>query len=161
MAATPDEVWAIVSDPCVIGTLSDTLLVDELEPGPKPGVGAQVPRAAPGRPVPVGGNVEIIEFNPPRDMAWTTLTGVDHRLRIRLRDRSEGGIWLSVRFAYDSPGLLGRRRRCRVVPDRAERDPRLAPADGGTRRGRRAWARVLGSHAWVRESSSSAVTPAA
>jgi len=57
--------------------------------------------------VPVGGNVEIIEFNPPRDMAWTTLTGVDHRLRLRLRDRSEGGTWLSVRFSYDSPGLLG------------------------------------------------------
>ena len=68
--------------------------------------------------MPVGGNVEIIEFNEPRDMAWTTLTGVDHRLRIRLRDRAEGGTWLTVRFAYDSPGLLGasptscRSRRC-------------------------------------------------
>jgi fatty-acyl-CoA synthase len=40
-------------------------------------------------------------------MSWTTLTGVDHRLRIRLRDREEGGTWLTVRFAYDSPGLLG------------------------------------------------------
>jgi fatty-acyl-CoA synthase len=55
----------------------------------------------------VGGNVEIIEFDAPRDMSWTTLTGVDHRLRIRLRERAEGGTWLTVRFAYDSPGLLG------------------------------------------------------
>jgi carbon monoxide dehydrogenase subunit G len=106
-AATPDEVWAVVSDPCVIGALSDTLIVDELEPGTKPGVGARYRALLRVGPVPVGGNVEIIEFNPPRDMAWTTLTGVDHRLRVRLRDRSEGGTWLSIRFSYDSPGLLG------------------------------------------------------
>ena len=107
VAATPDEVWATISDPCVIGALSDTLIVDELEPGTKPGVGARYRALLRVGPVPVGGNVEIIEFNPPRDMAWTTLTGVDHRLRLRLRDRSEGGTWLSIRFSYDSPGLLG------------------------------------------------------
>ena len=107
VAATPDEVWATVSDPCVIGALSDTLIVDELEPGTEPGVGARYRALLRVGPVPVGGNVEIIEFNPPRDMAWTTLTGVDHRLRLRLRDRSEGGTWLSIRFSYDSPGLLG------------------------------------------------------
>jgi fatty-acyl-CoA synthase len=107
VAATPDEVWATVSDPCVIGALSDTFIVDELEPGTEPGVGARYRALLRVGPVPVGGNVEIIEFNPPRDMAWTTLTGVDHRLRMRLRDRSEGGTWLSIRFSYDSPGLLG------------------------------------------------------
>lgn len=105
--ATPDEVWAVVSDPCVIGALSDTLLVEELEPGSKPGIGTRYRALLRVGPVPVGGNVEIIEFNEPRDMAWTTLTGVDHRLRIRIRDRADGGSWLTVRFAYDSPGLLG------------------------------------------------------
>ena len=105
--ATPGEVWAVVSDPCVIGALSDTLLVEELEPGSIPGIGTRYRALLRVGPVPVGGNVEIIEFNEPRDMAWTTLTGVDHRLRIRIRDRTEGGTWLTVRFAYDSPGLLG------------------------------------------------------
>jgi carbon monoxide dehydrogenase subunit G len=107
VAAAPDEVWAVVSDPCVIGALSDTLLVEELEPGSKPGIGARYRALLRVGPVPVGGNVEIIEFNEPRDMAWTTLTGVDHRLRIRIRERAEDGTWLTVRFAYDSPGLLG------------------------------------------------------
>jgi len=107
VAATPDETWAVVSDPCEIGTLSDTFLVEELSPGSKPGVGTRYRALLRVGPVPVGGNVEIIEFDEPRDMAWTTLTGVDHRLRIRLRDRAEGGTWLTVRFAYDSPGLLG------------------------------------------------------
>jgi polyketide cyclase/dehydrase/lipid transport protein len=107
VAATPDEVWAVVSDPCAIGSLSDMLLVDELEPGSKPRVGARYRALLNIGPVPVGGNVEIIEFEKPRDMSWTTLTGVDHRLRIRIRDRPDGGSWLTVRFAYDSPGLLG------------------------------------------------------
>jgi fatty-acyl-CoA synthase len=105
--AKPDEVWAVVSDPAVIGALSDTLIVDELEPGSKPGIGTRYRALLRVGPVPVGGNVEIIEFNEPRDMAWTTLTGVDHRLRIRIRHRPEGGSWLTLRFAYDSPGLLG------------------------------------------------------
>ena len=107
VAATLDEVWAVASDPCVIGALSDTFIVDEMEPDSKPGVGTRYRALLRVGPVPVGGNVEIIEFNAPRDMAWTTLTGVDHRLRIRIRDRAEGGSWISVRFSYDSPGLLG------------------------------------------------------
>lgn len=107
VAATPAQVWNVVSDPCVIGALSDTLIVDELEPGTKPDVGTRYRALLRVGPVPVGGNVEIIEFDAPRDMAWTTLTGVDHRLRLRLRERPEGGTWLTIRFAYDSPGLLG------------------------------------------------------
>jgi fatty-acyl-CoA synthase len=105
--ATPAEVWEVVSDPCVIGALSDTLIVSELEPGTVPGVGARYRALLRVGPVPVGGNVEIIEFEPPSDLAWTTLTGVDHRLRLRLRERDDGGTWLTIRFAYDSPGLLG------------------------------------------------------
>ena len=107
VAATPDQAWAVVSDPCVIGALSDTLIIEELEPGSKAGIGTRYRALLRVGPVPVGGNVEIIEFDEPHDMAWTTLTGVDHRLRVRLRDRVEGGSWLTVRFAYDSPGLLG------------------------------------------------------
>lgn len=107
VAATEEQVWEVVSDPCVIGALSDTLIVEESEPGTKPGVGTRYRALLRVGPVPVGGNVEIIEFDPPQNLAWTTLTGVDHRLRIRVRHRPEGGSWLTIRFAYDSPGLLG------------------------------------------------------
>lgn len=105
--ASPAEVWDVVSDPCVIGGLSDTLIVEELETGSTPGVGTRYRALMQIGPVPVGGNVEIIEFEPARDMSWTTLTGVDHRLRIRLREHLDGGTWLTVRFAYDSPGIFG------------------------------------------------------
>jgi hypothetical protein len=105
--ATPTEAWDVVSDPCAIGSLSDTLIVKELEAGSTPGIGTRYRALLKVGPVPVGGNVEIIEFEKAREMSWTTLTGVDHRMRLRLRDHPDGGSWIIVRFSYDSPGLLG------------------------------------------------------
>ncbi len=107
VAVTPDEAWDVVSDPCTIGSLSDALIVHELEPGSTPGIGTRYRVLLRVGPVPVGGNIEIIEFEKAREMSWTTLTGVDHRLRIRLREHPDGGSWLILRFAYDTPGVLG------------------------------------------------------
>jgi fatty-acyl-CoA synthase len=50
--------------------------------------------------------VEITQYIPGRDLTWTTLTGVDHRLRVRLRE-APNGTRVTLRFAYDSPGVLG------------------------------------------------------
>jgi hypothetical protein len=107
VSITPDEAWEVVSDPCAIGSLSDALIVHELEPGSTPGIGTRYRVLLRVGPVPVGGNVEIIEFDKAREMSWTTLTGVDHRLRLRLREHPDGGTWIIVRFAYDSPGVFG------------------------------------------------------
>ena len=35
----------------------------------------------------VGGLIEIVEWDPPCELAWTSVTGVDQRGRWRLRDR--------------------------------------------------------------------------
>jgi len=107
VAVSPDEAWEVVSDPCAIGSLSDALIVHELEEGSTPAVGTRYRVLLRVGPVPVGGNVEIIEFEKAREMSWTTLTGVDHRLRLRLREHPDGGSWIILRFAYDSPGVLG------------------------------------------------------
>ena len=106
VAASPAEVWRLVSDPCAIGRLSDLMSVEELEPDTVPGVGARYRVLLKVGAVPVGGNVEIIEYDAEREMSWTTLTGVDHRFRLRLRE-SDAGTRLVLRFGYDSPGLLG------------------------------------------------------
>ena len=109
--ASPAEVWKVVSDPCRIGHLSELMTVDELEPDTIPEVGARYRVLLKVGAVPVGGNVEIIEYTPERELAWTTLTGVDHRLRLRLREidggDAEAGTRLVLRFGYDSPGFLG------------------------------------------------------
>ena len=44
----------------------------------------------------------------PRDLAWTSVTGIDQRLRWRLREADDGRTRVTLRLAYDAPGgVLG------------------------------------------------------
>jgi len=57
---------------------------------------------------PVGGLVEITEFDVPSDLAFNGITGVAMRGRWRLRERRPGLTDVEFRLAYQSPGgLLG------------------------------------------------------
>ena len=59
----------------------------------------------------IGGLVEIVECDEPADMAWTSITGIDHRARWRLREADDGRTKVTLRLSWDSPGgLLGRPR---------------------------------------------------
>src|SRR5204862_2785253 len=56
----------------------------------------------------VGGLVEIVEFEEPGDMAWTSVLGVDQRGRWRLRDNGPNRTCVMFRLSYHAPrGLLG------------------------------------------------------
>jgi uncharacterized membrane protein len=48
----------------------------------------------------VGGLVEVVEFEPPCDFAWTSVTGLDHRGRWRLREAPGGRTRVELRLAY-------------------------------------------------------------
>jgi uncharacterized membrane protein len=52
----------------------------------------------------VGGLVEVVEWDPPGDMAWSSVTGVDQRGRWRLRGLPDGRTRLVFRFAYGVAG---------------------------------------------------------
>lgn len=52
----------------------------------------------------VGGLVEVVEWDPPGDMAWSSVTGVDQRGRWRLREQADGRTKLIFRFAYGVAG---------------------------------------------------------
>jgi uncharacterized membrane protein len=52
----------------------------------------------------VGGLIEMVEWNEPFDIAWHSVTGVDHRGRWRIRARGEGRSRIEFRFAY---GVVG------------------------------------------------------
>jgi uncharacterized membrane protein len=54
----------------------------------------------------LGGTVEITEFDPPCDMAWTGVAGVDQRGRWRLRESQEGRTHAELRVTYHAPGGL-------------------------------------------------------
>lgn len=57
----------------------------------------------------VGGLIEVVEFSNERDMAWSSVTGVDQRGRWRLRNAGPDRTRVELRFAYGvaGAGLLG------------------------------------------------------
>ena len=58
--------------------------------------------------VELGSLIEIVEFDPPVDLAWSGVTGVDQRGRWRLRRRPGGGTHVELRLTYHATGgLLG------------------------------------------------------
>jgi uncharacterized membrane protein len=52
----------------------------------------------------VGGLIEIVEEIPERDLAWTSVTGIDQRGRWRLRERRPGLTEVELRFSYGVAG---------------------------------------------------------
>ncbi|HEX4019438.1 MAG TPA: SRPBCC family protein [Frankiaceae bacterium] len=57
---------------------------------------------------PVGGLVEVTEFDAPGNLAFNAITGVAMRGRWRLRERRPGLTEVEFRLSYQSPGgLLG------------------------------------------------------
>jgi uncharacterized membrane protein len=58
--------------------------------------------------VPIGGVVEVSEFDPAHDLAWIGVSGVSQRGRFRIRDNGDGQTKVIFRLAYESAGnLLG------------------------------------------------------
>jgi uncharacterized membrane protein len=52
----------------------------------------------------VGGLIEVVEWLPPSEMAWTSVTGLDQRGRWRLREASGGHTRVEIRLAYGVAG---------------------------------------------------------
>jgi uncharacterized membrane protein len=52
----------------------------------------------------VGGLIELVEFQPPTDMAWTSITGIDQRGRWRLRQEGDLRTRVELRLAYGVAG---------------------------------------------------------
>jgi len=52
----------------------------------------------------VGGLIEIVEWKEERDMAWSSVMGVDQRGRWRLRELPDGRTRVELRFAYGVAG---------------------------------------------------------
>jgi uncharacterized membrane protein len=53
--------------------------------------------------------VEVVEWDAPGDLAWTSVTGLDQRGRWRLRTRPHGRTHVEFRLSYGvaGAGLLG------------------------------------------------------
>jgi len=107
IAAPPEEVWKAICDPVDLGrAMGAGMTVEPLDEDREPGLGARYRVLVSVGAALAGGNVEIVEYEPPRELAWVGFTGVSHRLRLRLRAEA-GGTRLTLRFSYDAPGILG------------------------------------------------------
>ncbi len=52
----------------------------------------------------IGGLIEMVEWDEPNDMAWSSVTGVDQRGRFRLRPVGNGSTRIELRYAYGVAG---------------------------------------------------------
>lgn len=104
------DVWSVCADPLVFTRFCGEELAiraaTDDEAGSAPGTGARYRSLIRVGAATVGSDVMIVEFTPPREFAWNSITGIDHRVRIRLRPDG-AGTRLELRFSYDVPGLFG------------------------------------------------------
>ncbi len=106
--ASRERIWETISDPANYRRLLTGVTRWEVEGERDVGLGARYAMRMRVRSAEVGGLIEIVEFDEPGDLAWTSVTGVDQRGRWRLREGENGQTEVTLRLAYQSPGgMLG------------------------------------------------------
>jgi uncharacterized membrane protein len=96
--------WDYVTDPANYLDFMEGLTRWEVTGGVERGLGARYRILLHVGSADVGGLIEVVEWSPPGDMAWSSVTGIDQRGRWRLRDLPGGGTRITFRFAYGVAG---------------------------------------------------------
>ena len=113
ISASPKLVWDYIADPrnylhFMHGVTRWEVVSDE--PG---GCGARYKMLMRVGSAEIGGLIEVVEWVPGRELAWTSITGIDQRGRWRLREtpRDDGtaGTWVQLRLTAGvaGSGLFG------------------------------------------------------
>jgi uncharacterized membrane protein len=106
--APREVVWDYITDPANYTLFFSGITRWEVEGRKRRGFGARYRMLMQVGSAEVGGLVEIVEWDEPGDMAWTSVMGVDQRGRWRLRDRGPQRTSVMFRLSYHAPGgLLG------------------------------------------------------
>jgi uncharacterized membrane protein len=106
--APRDLVWEYITDPANYTLFFSGITRWEVEGRKKRGCGARYRMLMRVGSAEVGGLVEVVEFEEPGGMAWTSVLGVDQRGRWRLRSHGPNRTSVMFRLSYHAPGgLLG------------------------------------------------------
>src|ERR1700759_2899946 len=97
-------VWKVVGDPDRYPEFMANLERWETSNDQPAGVGARYTVHWKIGSVPVGGLIELVEFDDSRDLAWVGITGITMRGRIRLRESADGETKVTFRLSYQAPG---------------------------------------------------------
>jgi uncharacterized membrane protein len=97
-------VWEYVTEPANYPVFIDGMTRWEVAGDRHKGLGARYRMLIRVGAADVGGLIEIVEWQPDGDMAWSSVTGVDQRGRWRLRDQGDDRTRVTFRFQYGVAG---------------------------------------------------------
>jgi len=101
--APPAIVWEQISDPARVLDFYAGVTRWECVGSVRSGLGARYRMLMRVGSAEVGGLIETVEFVPDRDLAWTSVTGIDQRGRWRIRERG-GASHVELRLQYGVAG---------------------------------------------------------
>jgi uncharacterized membrane protein len=104
VSAPIETVWDVVSDPERALSFMSGITRWEVAGDEPTGLGARYRVLLRVGSAEVGGLIEIVEWDPPCELAWTSVTGVDQRGRWRLRPASDGRTRAEIRLAAGVAG---------------------------------------------------------
>ena len=109
VAAPPEAIWEFVADPSRALHYMSGITRWEVVSDEPTGMGARYRMLLRVGSAEVGGLIEVVEFDEGRDLAWTSVTGVDQRGRWRLRPRPADRTRVELRLSYGvaGAGLFG------------------------------------------------------
>jgi uncharacterized membrane protein len=106
--APREVVWEHITDPGNYMTFFSGITRWDVEGRKRRGLGARYRILMRVGSAEVGGLVEVVEYEDPGDMAWTSVLGLDQRGRWRLREHGANRTLVMFRMSYQAPGgLLG------------------------------------------------------
>jgi len=104
VSAPIETVWEIVSDPERALSFMSGVTRWEVQSDEPRGLGARYRMLMRVGSAEIGGLVEVVEWDAPCDLAWTSVTGMDQRGRWRLRPAPGGRTRVEIRLAYGVAG---------------------------------------------------------
>ena len=109
ISAPADVVWEFIADPRHYLHFMSGVTRWEVSGEPSQGAGARYRMLMRVGSAEVGGLIEVVEFEPGRELAWTSVTGIDQRGRWRVRPLSSERTRVELRISYGvaGSGLLG------------------------------------------------------
>ncbi len=104
ISAPAQDVWDFVTDPNRVLHYMSGITRWEIASETERGLGARYRMLMRVGSAEVGSLIEVIEFEEARDWAWTSVTGLDQRGRVRLRPRSDTRTTVEFRLSYGVAG---------------------------------------------------------
>lgn len=104
ISAPPETVWGYLSDLDRYLEFMSGITRWDAEGEQSSGLGARRRMLIKVGSAEIGGLIEIVEWDEPNDLAWSSVTGVDQRGRLRLRPTGTASTRVEMRFQYGVAG---------------------------------------------------------